>query len=72
MELEELTILTSDYTTKLQSSGQYGPGTEKYTSMEQNRKLRDKYMLLSVMTLMVKMYEKYSLDLNEVYHENRK
>ena len=27
MELEESTFLTSDYTTKLQSSGQYGPGT---------------------------------------------
>ena len=26
-ELEESTCLTSDYTTKLQSSGQYGTGT---------------------------------------------
>ena len=28
MELEESTLLTSDYTTKLQSSRQYGPGTK--------------------------------------------
>ena len=28
MELEELTCLTSDYTTKLQSSRQYGTGTK--------------------------------------------
>ena len=28
MELEESTILTSDYTTKLHSSRQYGPGTK--------------------------------------------
>ena len=28
MELEESTVLTSDYTTKLQSSGQYGTGTK--------------------------------------------
>ena len=28
MELEESTFLTSDYTTKLQSSGQYGSGTK--------------------------------------------
>ena len=28
MELEESTFLTSDYTTKLQSSGQYGTGTK--------------------------------------------
>ena len=36
MELEESTRLTSDYTTKLQSSRQYGTGTsQKYRSMEQ-------------------------------------
>ena len=34
--------LTSDYTTKLQLSRQYGTGTKKYRSMEQNRKPRDK------------------------------
>ena len=28
MELEESTFLTSDYTTKLQSSGQHGTGTK--------------------------------------------
>ena len=28
MELEESTFLTSDYTTKLQLSGQYGTGTK--------------------------------------------
>ena len=28
MELEESTFLTSDYTTKLQSSRQYGTGTK--------------------------------------------
>ena len=35
-------FLTSDHTTKLQSSRQYGTGTKKYRSMEQNRKPRDK------------------------------
>ena len=29
MKLEELTCLTSDYTTKLQSSREYGTGTKK-------------------------------------------
>ena len=36
MELEESTCLTSGYITKLQSSRQYGTGTKKYRSMEQN------------------------------------
>ena len=44
MELEESTRLTSDYTTKPQLSRQYGTGTKKYRSMEQNRKPRDKSM----------------------------
>jgi len=36
-ELEESTFLISDYTTKLQSSRQYGTGTKhKYRSMEQD------------------------------------
>ena len=35
MELEESTCLTSDYTTKLQSSRQYGTGTK--TEMQINR-----------------------------------
>ena len=40
-ELEESTFLTSDYTTKLQSSRQYGIGTkQKYRPMEQGRKPR--------------------------------
>ena len=39
MELEESTYLTSDYTTKLQSSGQYGIGIKtEDRSMEENRK----------------------------------
>ena len=44
MELEESTCLTSDHTTKPQSSRQYGIGTKTdiYRSMEQNRKPRDK------------------------------
>ena len=44
MELEESTCLTSGSTTKPQSSRQYGTGTQrqKYTSMEQNGKPRDK------------------------------
>ena len=35
-----------DYATKLQSLRQYGTGTKKYRSMEQNRKPRDKSMHL--------------------------
>ena len=43
MELKESTRLTSDYTTKLQSSRQYLLAQrQKYRSMEQNRKPRDK------------------------------
>ena len=39
----ESTCLTSGSTTKLQSLRQYGTGTrQKYRSMEQNRKPRDK------------------------------
>ena len=44
MELEQSTSLTSDYTTKLQSSRQ--AQRQKYRSMEQNRKPRDKSMHL--------------------------
>ena len=39
MELEESTFLTSDYTTKLQSSRQYGTGTK--TEIETNGKDRE-------------------------------
>ena len=47
MELEESNFLTSNYTTKLQSSRQYGTGTKtKYRAMEQNRKPRNKSMHL--------------------------
>ena len=43
MELEESTYLSSDYTTKLQSSRQHGSGTKtEIYIMEQNRKPRDK------------------------------
>ena len=39
MELEESTSLTSDYSTKLQSSRQYGTGTkQKYRPMKQDSK----------------------------------
>ena len=43
MELEESTCLTSGYSTKLHSSRQYGTAQrQKYESMEQNKKPRDK------------------------------
>ena len=43
MELEESGSLTSDYTTKLQESRQYGMEQKhKYRSTEQDRKPRDK------------------------------
>ena len=46
---EESTFLTSEYTTKLQSSRQYGIAQrQKYRSMEQNRKPRNKLMHLWV------------------------
>ena len=49
MELEESTFLPSDYTTKLQSSRQYGAETkQKYRPMEQDRQPRNKAMHLSV------------------------
>ena len=47
MELEDSPCLTSGHTTKLQSSRQYGTGKrQKYRSIEQNRKSRDKSMHL--------------------------
>ena len=47
---KESTFLTSDYTTKLQTSIQYGTGTkkQKYRPMEQKRKSRNKPMNLGV------------------------
>ena len=49
-ELEQSTFLNSDYTTKLQSSRQYGTGTktEVYRPMKQDRKPRNKPMHLWV------------------------
>ena len=45
MELEKSTCLTSGSATNPQSSRQYGTGQrQKYRSMEQNKKLRDKSM----------------------------
>ena len=49
MELEESNFLTSNYTTKLQSSRQYGTGAKtEYRSMEQDRNPRNKPMHLWV------------------------
>ena len=46
MELEESTCLTSDYTTKIQSQdSRVLAQRQKYRSMEQNRKPRDKSTL---------------------------
>ena len=42
MELEELTFLTSDYTTKLQSSRQYGTSTKPEIETNGTREPRDK------------------------------
>ena len=36
MELEDSTYLTSDYTTKLQSSRQYGTGTKRNIDQQNN------------------------------------
>ena len=48
MEQEKSTFVTSDYTTNLQSTRQYGTGTKqyqwKYRPMEQDRKPGDKFM----------------------------
>ena len=43
MELEEPTFLTSDYTTKLQSSRQYGTGT-KNRNIDQRNKIESSYI----------------------------
>ena len=42
MELEESTFLTSDYTTKLQSSRQYGTGTKTVTQTNGTRQKAQK------------------------------
>ena len=50
MELEESAFLTSDYTTKLQSSRQYGTGTKtEHRPIKQDRKCRNKPMHLWVL-----------------------
>ena len=49
MGLEESTFLASDYTTKLQSSKQYGTGTKiENRPIEQDQKPRNKPMYLWV------------------------
>ena len=61
MELEESTFLTSDDTTKVQSSRQYGTGTrQKQRSMEQNRKPRGKPMHLWAPYLLTKEAKIYN------------
>ena len=42
MELEESTFLTSDYTTKLQSSRQYGTGTKAEIQTNERRQKAQK------------------------------
>ena len=50
MELAESTFLTSDYTTKLQSSKQYGTGTKQtHRPMEQDRKMQILHTFLVVL-----------------------
>ena len=50
MNLEELTFLTSDYTTKLQSSRQHGSGTKTDMSLGQNSESRNKATHLQSIT----------------------
>ena len=51
MELEESTFLTSDYTTKLQSSRQYGIGTKTERETNGRRQKAQKQTHASVGTL---------------------
>ena len=60
MELEESTFLTSDYTTKLQSSRQYGTGTKTEMSTNGTRKPRDKPMYLWVPYFLTKEEKMYN------------
>ena len=60
MELEESTFLTSDYTTKLQSSRQYGTGTKTEISTNGTRKPRDKPMYLWVPYFLTKEEKMYN------------
>ena len=62
MQLEESTFLSSDYTTKLQSSNSVVLAQrQKYKSMEQNRKTRDKSMHLWIPCLLVRQEPTESL-----------
>ena len=44
MELEESTCLTSDYTTKLQSSRQYGTGTKTEIQIDGTKQKAQRYI----------------------------
>ena len=62
MQLEESTFLRSDYTTKLQTSNSVVLAQrQKYKSMEQNRKTRDKSMHLWIPCLLVRQEPTESL-----------
>ena len=62
MELEESTCLTSDYTTKLQTTRKYNTGRrQEYRSMEQNRNSRDKSMHLWT-TYLCQRRKKYTME----------
>ena len=73
-ELKVSASLTSDYTTKIQSSKQYGHGKknkskQKYRSMEQNRKPRKKihrHVVNQFMTKEARLYnrEKRAFSIN--------
>ena len=69
MELEKLTFPASDYTTKLQSSRQYGTGTkkQKYKPMEQDRKPRNKLMDLWVPYFLTKEQEDKGVHFHHYY-----
>ena len=57
MEQEESSFLTSNYTTKLQSSREYDTGTKtEYRPMEQDRKPRNKPMGTLFLTKEARIY----------------
>ena len=51
MELEESTCLTSDYTTKLQSSRQYGTGTKTEIYINRTKQKAQRYIHAPMDTL---------------------
>ena len=51
MELEESTFLTSDYTTKLQSSRQYGAGTKIQTNGTRQKAQKETHALMGTLVL---------------------